>query len=173
MPEGQKCLPHVWKRRKKQNCFQNSKNCIFFLATFQFTCWMQLWQPCQKIFAERPKPFPLSAKVIKKGQFFQKKHLSWKCFSGTVKCTFENHVKNFWTRSRETFAQHPKVIKNSFLFKFFYSICTSIQVEISLENPLRKYSTDVQSFLNQYAKTLKNHIFYRGKIFSQTVLQDK
>ena len=161
LPEGQKCLPHVWKRKKMQNCFQN---CIFFLATFQFTCWMQLWQSCRKNFAGRPKPFPLSAKVIKKASFFQKKHLSLKCFSGTVKSTFENHVKNFLTRSRKTFAQHPKVINISFFPKFFYSLCTSIHVEISLENPLRKHSTDVQSFFNQYAKTLKNH-FFSGKNF--------
>ena len=65
----------------------------FFLNASQWTCRMPFWQSCEKIFAWGPKLF-LRCESAKKMPTFQKKQISWNCFSGPVECIFENHVKS-------------------------------------------------------------------------------
>ena len=165
MPEGQKCLPHVWKRRKKQNCFQNSKNCIFFLATFQFTCWMQLWQPCQKIFAERPKPFPLSAKVIKKGQFFQKKASILKVFLWNRKMYFWKSRQKFLDQKPRNFRPTSESDKKFVSFQVFLLNLYFYSGRNQFGEPPPKIFHRCPKFFEPVCKNVKKPYFLPGKNF--------
>ena len=96
---------------------------MVFLKAFQWTLRMQLRQSCRKKISGRPKLLPPSPKVTKRSQHFEKQQLSWKCFSGLVKCKFEIHVKTFFrpnpTKIRPLFENDKKNSEDPFLLNLY------------------------------------------------------
>ena len=85
-------------RKKFAFCPKNLKKSILLrnihlLKTFHWTLRMQFWQPSQKNFVRTPENFSYNSKKTNKCKSLKK--LSWKRFTGHVKCVCDNHVEEF------------------------------------------------------------------------------
>ena len=104
LAEVQKVSPLVWRRQKKTKLFSK----LLFLPQ---SVPVDMYNALVAIMPEKPfrkvETFSAVCKSYYNIPFLIKKQLSWKCFSGLVKCLLENRVENF-------FYEKPKIFSPNF-----------------------------------------------------------
>ena len=112
----QKNLNRSPKKNYEIVCFFNQKSSP---TMFLWYIRIQFWQPFRKVFDWSPQ------KIIKMKVFFQKKN-PLQCFSGEVKCSFDNFAENFpsedWKNLRTYIFFQTKFSPRLFLRKWWLQL---------------------------------------------------